>query len=84
MKKYLVPSICLLLIIYVAIRFNSLVTFATNFFTNKQDPIILTGNEYTKSDDYLYVQNTRSTNIDIGGVNGNKFSITIQYTKTTD
>lgn len=59
MKKYLVPSICLFLIIYVAIKYNSLVTFATNFFTNKQDPIILTGNEYTKNNDYLYVQRSK-------------------------
>ena len=59
MKKYLVPTICLLLIIYVAIRYDSLVTFATKFFTNKQDPIILTGNEYTKTNDYLYVQKSK-------------------------
>ena len=59
MKKYVVPFICLLLIIYVAVRYNSLVKFATNFFTNKQDLIILSGNEYTKNKDYLYVQRSK-------------------------
>lgn len=59
MKKYAVPFICLLLIIYVAVRYNSLVKFATNFFTNKQDLIILSGNEYTKNKDYLYVQRSK-------------------------
>ena len=59
MKKYLLPAVCLFLIIYVAIKYDSFVTFATNFFTNKQDPIILTGNEYTKSEDYLFVQRSK-------------------------
>lgn len=59
MKKYIVSIICLLLIVYVAIKYNSIVSFATNFFTNKQDPIILSGNEYTKNEDYLYVQRSK-------------------------
>lgn len=58
-KKYVVPFICLFLIVYVAIKYDSIVTFATNFFTNKQDPIILSGNEYTKEEDYLFVQRSK-------------------------
>lgn len=60
MKKYISSIICLLLIVYVAVRYNSIVTFATNFFTNKQDLIILSGNEYTKKNDYLYVQRSKN------------------------
>ena len=59
-KKYIVPAICLALIIYVAVRYDSLVTFATNFFTNKQDVIVLSGNEYTKEDDFLYIQRSKN------------------------
>lgn len=59
MKKFIVPVICLSLIVFVAIKYNYFVTYATNFFTNKQDLIILSGNEYTKNNDYLFVQ--RST-----------------------
>lgn len=59
MKKYIVPLMCLILIVCVAIKYDSLVTFATDFFTNKQDTIILSGNEYTKKDDYLYVQRSK-------------------------
>ena len=60
MKKYFIPFLCLLLIIYVAIKYDSIVTFATNFFTNKQELIILSGNEYTKNEDYLYVQRSKN------------------------
>lgn len=59
MKKYIVPSLCLLLIILTAIKYDELVNFATNFFTNKQELLILSGNEYTKDDDYLYVQKSK-------------------------
>lgn len=56
MKKFIIPIICLLTIIIVAIYHNKLVNYATNFFTNNQDIYILSGNEYTKNYDYLYVQ----------------------------
>ena len=59
MKKYIVPLLCFIAIVVVAIKYNSLVTFATNFFTNKQDLIILSGNEYTKNKDYLFVQKSK-------------------------
>lgn len=59
MKKMIVPLICFASILAVAFNHEKIVTFATNFFTNKQDLIILAGNEYTKNNDYLYVQ--RST-----------------------
>lgn len=60
MKKYISSIICLLLIVIVAVKYNSIVTFATDFFTNKQDLIILSGNEYTKNNDYLYVQRSKN------------------------
>ena len=59
MKKAIVPLISLAAIILVAIKHSEIVDFATDFFTNKQDIIVLAGNEYTKNYDYMYVQ--RST-----------------------
>ena len=59
MKKLIVPIISLTLITLVAINHSRIISYATDFFTNKQDLIILSGNEYTKNKDYLYVQ--RST-----------------------
>ena len=58
-KKLIVPIICLGLITFVAINHNKIVTYATNFFTNKQDLIILSGNEYTKNTDYKFVQRSK-------------------------
>lgn len=58
-KKFIVPIICLGLITFVAINHNKIVTYATNFFTNKQDLIILSGNEYTKNTDYKFVQRSK-------------------------
>ena len=60
MKKFIVPIICLITIIVFAFYNNKLVTYATNFFTNKQDLVLLAGNEYTKTNDYLYVQRSSS------------------------
>jgi len=56
MKKYATPIVCLLLIIACAVNYKRLITYATDFFTNKQDIVILSGNEYTKNNDFLYVQ----------------------------
>ena len=56
MKKFIVPFLCLFIIVLVAINHTKLVDFATKVFTNKQHLNILAGNEYTKSNDYLYVQ----------------------------
>lgn len=57
-KKFIVPFICILAISIVAIKHSSIVSYATNFFTNKQDIVIPGGNEYTKKEDFLYVQTT--------------------------
>ena len=59
MKRYLIPSICLLLIIIVAFNYNALIKFTTDFFTTRQDIIVLSGNEYTKNKDYLFVQRSK-------------------------
>ena len=56
MKKFIVPFICLLFIVGTAVYNDKIVKFATDFFTNKQELTILAGNEYTKNEDYLYVQ----------------------------
>ena len=59
MKKFIVPIVCMGLIIGVDLNYKKITKLATDFFTDKKDLIILSGNEYTKNDDYLYVQ--RST-----------------------
>lgn len=59
MKKIIVPFISLFLITLTAIYNKKIVTYATNFFTNKQDIIVLSGNEYTKNKDYIYVQRSK-------------------------
>jgi len=56
MKKFIVPIICIISITLVAINHSKIVRLATDFFTDKKDLIILSGNEYTKNNDYLYVQ----------------------------
>ena len=56
MKRFIVPSICLIFIIITALTYDKVVNLATNFFSNKQSLTILAGNEYTKNDDYLFVQ----------------------------
>ena len=56
MKKFIIPFVCLLAIVLTAIYHNKIVTYTTNFFTNKEQLNIPAGNEYTKNNDYLYVQ----------------------------
>lgn len=56
MKRFVVPFICMLFIVITALYYDKLVNFATDFFTDKKDLTILSGNEYTKNNDYLYVQ----------------------------
>ena len=60
MKKLIIPFISLAAIVFVAIKHSEIVEFATNFFTNKQDLVVLAGNEYTKDHDYLYVQRSKN------------------------
>lgn len=56
MKKLIVPLVCILSVFLVAFNAKKIVKFCTDFFYNREDLIILSGNEYTKNNDYLYVQ----------------------------
>ena len=59
MKKVVIPVISLLAICLVSLNYNKIVSYATDFFTDKKNLIILSGNEYTKKDDFLYVQKSK-------------------------